>query len=347
MSDQRFRYAIEVFRANGECAGQVPASVDWEPALQATWLKGLRQNRLQLTDGVDSSAIYPLWSEQSGNPYVDGFRVTILSEHSAGITEDFTTAYFRDVMNAALSQLRREGRLEKDERVRILTLATFNEGHAQAGPTRRLKSRELPSELTLKSSSLAGFVDSSTPVDDPSVETGADDIPVVIPRIVLDEARDLTWRAGARETGGILIGHLCRDTDLQDLFVEVTAQIPAAHAPAKSDRLTFTPETWTAAQAAVDLRASDEVQVGVWHSHPVFDWCRKCPEKKKRVCPLARGFMSADDCQLFRAIFPKAYTSALVVSNIKEKEDVVHKLFGWRGGLIVSRGYYLLNGGNQ
>ena len=341
MSDQRYRYAIEIYGSDGQCAGQVPASVDWLPALEWTWFQGVRRGRLELTDGMDSSAIRPNWSTESGEPYVDGFGVTIMSERLDGTSEDFSTAYFKGAVTAATAQLRETGRLNKDEDVRFLALATFDDAHAEAGPTRHLKSRELPPEVTIVPSTLADFVGASTLSNAPGGETNADDIPIVIPRRVLDEIRDLTQRAGATETGGILIGHLRQDSSLSELFLEITAQIPAAHAPAKVDRMSFTPETWTAAQAAIDLRKSEEIFLGFFHSHPVYEWCRKCPEEKRKVCPLARGFMSADDCQLHRTIFPKAYTCALVTSHVVENRDIVHSLFGWRRGAIEPRDFYI------
>ena len=121
----------------------------------------------------------------------------------------------------------------------------------------------------------------------------------------------------------------------------MTAQIPVVHAPAEVNKLTFTPETWTAAQAAIDLRRSDEIYLGWWHSHPVHEWCKDCRPAKKELCPLAQGFLSSDDCRLHRTVFPRAYTCALVVSDVAEHDDVVHSLFGWRDGAIESRGYHL------
>jgi hypothetical protein len=152
---------------------------------------------------------------------------------------------------------------------------------------------------------------------------------------------DAARAAGNRETGGILIGHLHRDAEAAELFVEITAQIPVAHAPAAVNKLTFTPETWTAAQNAVDLRRNQELFQGWWHSHPVHEWCKNCPPERKAACPLAKGFLSGDDCQLHRTVFPKAFTTAMVVSDVAEDRDVVHTLFGWRRGAIERRSYHI------
>lgn len=341
MPIQQYRYIIEIHQGEGELIDQAPASVEWDGALEWTWLQGLRRGDLQLTDGTRSSAVVPLWHPHFGEPYIAGFRVTILAERAAGVSEDFSTDYFRNAANAATRRLLDEDRLSSRDNVRFLALAFFNEDHAQAGPTSRFSSREAPPDLTLGQSRLADFTAGSTRVS--TEETDGEGVPIVIPRRVLDETRDATRRAGDRETGGILIGHLHRDAELPDLFVEVTAQIPVVDAPAEVNKLTFTPETWTAVQAAVDLRRSNEIFVGWWHSHPVREWCKDCPQEKKDVCPLAQGFLSADDCQLHRTVFPKAYTCALVVSNIAEDRDVVQTLFGWHRGLIEQRGYHVVD----
>jgi hypothetical protein len=85
--------------------------------------------------------------------------------------------------------------------------------------------------------------------------------------------------------------------------------------------------------------------VSWWHDHvPVALQCKDCPEEKRAVCPLARGFFSQDDRQLHRTVFPKAFTSALTVSlaGNGNGDEVKHTLYGWRHGVIEPRGFYLL-----
>ena len=43
---------------------------------------------------------------------------------------------------------------------------------------------------------------------------------------------------------------------------------------------------------------------------------------------------------MFRAVFPRAYSLALVVSE-SYAHGLTWPLFGWREGRIVSRGYYM------
>ena len=344
MPMHRYRYTLDIYRGEHELIDQAPALVDWDPALEAAWLQGLRLGQLQLTDGTSSSAIRPLWHPELGEPYISGFCVTILAEHSAGVSADFTTDYFKSAAAAVTRRLLEEGRLERRDGVRFLALAFFDDDHAGTGApaSRPFRSTEVAPDLAITESSLADFTAGATYVAASRGNGGADDIPIFVPRRVMYETRDAARATRDRETGGILIGHLRRDTGRPELFVEVTAQIPVTHAPAEVNKLTFTPETWTAAQAAIDLRRSDEIYVGWWHSHPVHEWCKDCPPAKKEVCPLAQGFLSSDDCQLHRTVFPRAYTCALVVSDIAEHDDVVHSLFGWRRGAIESRGYHLV-----
>jgi hypothetical protein len=193
---------------------------------------------------------------------------------------------------------------------------------------------------------MSDFINASTPIHRSAGQTNADDVtvPIVIPRRILDETRELAARAGDNETGGILIGHLRRDTTLPELFVEITAQVPATHAPADVNRLTFTPETWTAAQAAVDLRGGQEAFLGWWHYHVIKEVCRNCPDEKKLACPWAHGFLSEDDRLLHRTVFPRAYSCALVVSDIADGHDVAFALFGWRHGLLEARGFHVTDG---
>jgi len=335
MSIQQYRWAIELYRDDGTCIGQSPVSVDWDPPLQWVWFQGIRRGQLQLTDSTDTSAIRPVWHE-AGEPYISAAKITILSGEGDGASEDLPTRYFKSAADAAIAQLVEDGRVKNGETVRYVTLAFYNEAHAGAGPKKGFKTREAPPDIDIGEADLAGLTNRSTPHG----QADPDDFPVVIPNSILDETRELTKQHDPEETGGILIGHLRRDGP--EVFAEVTAQIPAVHTLSKCSSLTFTHDTWTAAQAAVDLRREKEIFLGWWHSH-TSALCKDCPEEKKKVCPLARGFLSADDLHLHRTAFSRAYNLALVATNTSGQGDVTHALFGWRRGLLESRGFYVLD----
>jgi hypothetical protein len=115
--------------------------------------------------------------------------------------------------------------------------------------------------------------------------------------------------------------------------------VPARHTVGDAVKLTFTSDTWTDVRAAVALRRADELLLGWWHSHPAHAWCKACPVERQRVCQLATGFLSAEDKALHRAMFPWAYTQALVVTH--SAAGLETKLFGWRHGALHERGFRL------
>ena len=174
-----------------------------------------------------------------------------------------------------------------------------------------------------------------------SDEGGEQDLPVFLPQRALKEASALAQAAGAQETGGVLIGHLLHDPTVPESFVEVTAQVPAQHTEASSTKLTFTAQTWTQVRSILELRRKNELLCGWWHSHPVKEYCSKCPLEAQKQCKLAAGFLSEDDRALHRAVFSRAYSLALVVNVVSFSEPTV-SLFGWRNGLLESRSYQVI-----
>jgi hypothetical protein len=130
----------------------------------------------------------------------------------------------------------------------------------------------------------------------------------------------------------------------------VTAQIPAQHVKQELTRLTFTPATWTAVDAALALRGNREIQLGWWHSHPASHWCDECPPEVRQRCPKAGSpagdFFSTHDAALHRAVFPRAYSIALVLSDgCGNAGNPSWRLYGWRCGTIAARGFHLLHPG--
>jgi hypothetical protein len=177
----------------------------------------------------------------------------------------------------------------------------------------------------------------------PSGVVDMEDMPVFVSSRVLEEAAERTHAEQGTETGGILIGMLWRDVGTGDLFVEVTAQIPAQHTSGSNVKLTFTAQTWAAASAALRLRARGEIYLGYWHSHPVREWCKakECTPEKQRTCHLAKDFFSPDDEAVMRAAFPRAYSVA-IVANDTAFTDLTFSMFGNREGSTQPRGFYVL-----
>lgn len=335
MSRTGWRFSLSIYREDGSAVGQAPITVDFEPAREWARFACMRRNELSPDEICAPTEVVPLWHPGAGEPYLRGFRIAISPAKGESIGTDFTTHYFRKLARAASAAFVEKGSLASGETFRYLATAFRDRTAPSDAP--RFVTEETPPDWELRSSGLGGFRERSTPTGpfDPR------DVPVFLPRRVLDEATELTRGSGGSETGGILLGHLHRDPDVPEVFVEVTAQVPAEHARADSRSLEFTPRTWTAIRSVMDRRGRAELMVGWWHSHPVRHWCRNCPPGRQRRCHLAKDFLSDHDRHLHRTVFPRAYSVALVMNDVSFS-DVTHSLFGWKEGRLETRGYELV-----
>jgi proteasome lid subunit RPN8/RPN11 len=249
---------------------------------------------------------------------------------------DFTDAYFQRLAQDASAYFVETGKVAAGDSVNFLVAAFPRQDLAASEGKPRFVAEELEPPLLLSEQCLNEVTCSATPVG--IVDAGL--MPVLIPRRVLREAATLSRGAGAKETGGVLIGRLHRDPQLPAIFARVTAQLPARHVEATVGSLTFTSETWTEVRAALELRKKDELMLGWWHSHPARELCRKCPVERQKNCLLAKDFYSAHDHALHRTVFPKAFSVGLVVNDVSYS-DPTFSLFGWNQGILEPRGFFI------
>jgi len=335
----RYSYAVHVLREDDSAVAQVPIEVDWEPAREWMRFLALRRGHAPAEAFALDSAIEPLWHAERGAPYLAGFRARVAADGSAELWHDFKTGYFAAPARAVSARLVAEGTLREGDRIRCLPVAFPRDVEpASAAPTVRLNARPAAPSMPVHAGALGDLLGRS--VAHGRAQDG-DDTPLFVPRTVLDEAGALAGAAEAKETGGILVGHLHRDAAVAQVFAEVTAQIPATHAEADRARLSFTAQVWTDVRAALALRDRGEIMLGWWHSHPVREWCKDCPEEKRPDCALAADFFSEHDRALHRTVFPRAYSVALVVNDVA-LDAPTFSLFGWRSGLIAPRGFHVL-----
>lgn len=332
-----YQFVLELLRANGDALDQVPLVPDWEPAVESTRLARLRS----LGDWIDAPEaeplVEPLWHADSGEPYVRGFRVRLAGPEGRDWSEDFPAPqYFADAARAAAARLVESGALAAGDRVLFRTAAFAKPAEEPAAWAPRFDMAERAAPLGLRDRPLAAVLAGATTCG----ESCDADVEVLLPQRVVDEATALTLETPARETGGILIGHLHRDPGTGEVFVGVTAQVAARHTEGDATKLTFTSETWTDVRHTIALRRRDEQILGWWHSHPAGEWCKTCPPERQRTCHLQTGFFSDDDKALHRTVFSRAYTVALVMTNAIS--GVSPALFGWRSGLIQPRAFRLL-----
>ncbi len=352
-----YRYLIEFYRKDGEKVGGAVATPDLDPLREAAWFDALRTDRIDSTVDAGGLAVAPMWSERLGDPFLRGFRVG----HTPGvgdprgadttpgagdayapngpdsITGVFGLEVFAEKAQSTLDDLVERGRLTKGETAYYLVSGYARPDDPSEKPDRPFSTRATSPALPFRNTPLDAF----RPRMREAGPVKAEDVPMLLPREIEAEMVELSRLAEGKETGGVLIGHLHRDPGTRDLFIEITAQIPALHTEAASNRLTFTAETWTAVRAALDLRGRSELMLGWWHLHPVREWCKDCPPETRRNCSLSCGYFSSQDRALHRTVFPRAYSVALVVNDATDGPPTF-SLFGWRVGSIVERGYHRL-----
>jgi len=331
MSASGYRYVIELFREDGSPLGQASVNVDWGPAEECARFEALRRGQLTEGDPGRVSSIEPLWLEDT-EPRVEGFRINFETRDGQCVT-DFSTRYFKALATQASAHFVERGKLQPGDKIRFLVSA-FQQQEEAALSGLQLSTEEIAPAIPIRIRSLQEFLERA----ERRGQNDGYDIPVFMPTQVLEEAAALTRQIEAKETGGILIGHLHRDHKSGDLFAEITAQIHARHTESELTRLTFTAQTWTEVRMALELRKRDEIMLGWWHSHPVREWCKSCAPERQRVCAMAGDFFSAHDQAMHRTIFPRAYSVALVVNDV-QADDVTFSAFGWRNGLIETRGF--------
>ena len=334
-----YAYALFLYREDGTELGETAVQADFGPAQEWTHLLGIRRGLLSPEQAPAAAAVHPIWHATYRRPFASGFRVRMRAQDGGQVSADFPSTYFKGLASAASAPYVQDGRLEAGEYFHYRLAAYPAECPAEAAAARRFSVEAGPGPLVLRDGvELAALLAEGAPVGAMADE----DVPVFLPAPLMEEVEELSRRRAPVETGGILIGHVHRDARGPELFVRVSAQVPARHTEAEATRLTFTAETWTAVQAAIDLRGQGEVMLGWWHSHMFLEeTCGDCERRKKGECHLNPAFMSADDCALHRTVFPRAYSVALVVGE-SPCSGMCRSLFGWRRGIVATRGYHVL-----
>lgn len=342
-ADGSHRYAIDYTRQDGTHLGAVPIIPDFQTARDWTSFMGVRRGQLPAFTATAKGVVSPLWCDERGEPYCRGFRVeTTNADGSETIRCDFPKSYFKSLAEHGSRAWVGKGELDVGELYAYQVCAypvasdvpETNALDAQTDQPAGFEIEAVPERIPLVTSRLDGFMERVTakgPLTD-------GDMPVFLAQSVIDEACALTREAGKNETGGILVGKIHEDPSKPEVFIEVVAQIPAKHAEATSSSFSFSHETWSAADAAIELRGRGELTLGWWHSHPRF--CNpECTEARWKDCLLASPFFSADDIHLHRICFPQPYQVALLISDLPASGPTP-AFFGWKAGTISTRGYF-------
>jgi hypothetical protein len=335
-------YALE-FRDGSTTYPAAPIEPDPGAIVEAARFAALRRGTPPEEAFLLPARIAPKWHGALGSPYVEALTV-VAGAGDASASIDIPPRYFADNAREAIAALVEQGTVAVGTSLRYLVTAyparqaVAGEGADPVGTD----ALELPVALRIREAPLGARLAGGR-LEGPVHE---DDVAVIVPASVLEDAKALATRADGVEAGAFLIGHLWRDSDTRDIRLEVTDLIPARHTRASLSSLTFTSETWWDGRAALALRGLQEVFLGWVHSHPVTRMCRSrgCPEAAQRRCAMAKDFFSDHDRLLHRTMFPRAFGLALVVNDWAFAPMSV-SLFGYRAGSIEPRGFHVVDEG--
>ncbi len=353
-----YQYSLDFYKTDKTRIGQLPVVPDWEPAIEWTVMKAIREGKIPPIMVRDRISVRPVWHARLGEPYAEGFEVVIRGENGEETFSGRIPVIYLEGQAQRASYYFVESGLLEEESLFFYMVAAFphsedgdeskESGTGETGKMDKcegMKHREIITPLPVHEATFQSLLNNSRLIG----QENREDMPVFIPQSVLNEAIDLTKRAGTAETGGFLIGRLCCEKDSTEIAAVVTAQIPAEHSESQVTKLTFTHETWAALSNAVKLRDKQEILLGWWHSHSFMKESREkkikpsAPNSQNKKPKSSVVFMSIDDCALHRTIFPRAYNTALVIGEDSE-EKIDYQLYGWRYGMIKPRHFHLMNG---
>lgn len=337
-----YRFRLEFLRGRAERVHEVElARPDFDRAIEATFFEGLRRGLFRDYDPpLERARIEPRFVENDRTPRSAGFTVVLPAANGAEQRQAFDLLFFKNVGRRIGVELVASRRLTDD--VLHYQLAAYRdsvEKSAASGLAFELETAA-PS-IPIRASSRKEFGTTET-WDKPLVE----DFPVLIPRHVLDEAVDEARRVPEREVGGVLLGHLRRDGEGGELFLEVTCLVPAEQTQATEVSVTFTGATWARVREVIDWRGEGEIFAGWMHSHP-FRFCAECPLPAPPECVGKVMFYSSEDEFLMETSFARPFMVGLLAAVEPRLETVLGhppvKLYGWKNGRIEPRGFEVVN----
>lgn len=338
----RYRFVLECFDGDGQLLREVSLDgTHFQRAVYDTCFDGVRKGVLARYDppAHDDARIEPRFEDASaGGATVSGFRVIVPVDEGGEYARDFHAAYFRCHVLRVRGELARSGELAEDARLQYRVSAVLDDGKTAPRPKRfRLGKPQVCVDIR------------ETPNDEPATAQSWDaplreDVRVMVDRVVIDDVVNEAREAPDREVGGALLGYIEADPERRDVRVRVTASA-SGQGTVRSDNasVTFTPETFAQARKLIELRGAGEYVVGWYHSHP-FRLCSACDDELAPTCINTKIlFFSTDDMQVMEQAFDQPFHVALLAAVEPRVEPFLRhapvRLFGWRKGELVSRGF--------
>jgi hypothetical protein len=324
---------LELWHDNRRAADLPLEKADFARAVEATFFEALRRGEfLGYAPPLAAARVEPCLKD--AGPSSPAFEVVLPTPAGQEVRQRFDADYFQTMARRTGARLVLAGRLPGDAVLEYRLSAFADEAPAVA---RRGLKIELESEGV--EVPITGAVGAGGPAEAWDAPA-ADDFPVRIARHVIEESVAEARRTPDREVGGVLLGHLRRDEG--GLYLEVTCVVPAEETRASAVSVTFTHATWARVREVCGWRGEGELIVGWVHSHP-FRLCAECPVPVPPECQAKVLFYSTDDEFLMELTFGRPFMVGLLAAVEPKLEATFGrppvKLFGWKGGRIVPRGF--------
>jgi len=335
MYTNRYRYVMTWCKQDGTVLRRAPVQLDWSELADWARFQALVRGQVQ-TGSPGEVTVEPVWHATAGAPCVGAISLHV-EAGAEPLDLEVPASWFDSPAQRGSGTLVQQGLLQAGELFNYVVTASVRADVFEQTATGRSTIQAIEPAIDVLDRPLNGRLDRCVP----SGVHDALDARVIMPSDVIDQTSELTQAAGANETGGVLIGNVCRDTDTGEVYLDVTAQVHARYARSDLTKLTFTPETWTDVQDVITGRGLGESMLGWWHSHSYMkETCKDCDKGRDGSCAVSAAFMSGDDVALHRTTFPRAYSLALVVAN-SPCNGLTWALFGWRYGRVKSRGFHI------
>lgn len=337
-----YQFRLELFNERREPVHEITlAPADFHRAVEAGFFEKLRAGVFTDYDPpLGRARVEPHFDDGDASPHVEAFDVVLPGPDGEEHRSRFTSDYFANRALRLTADLVRDSNLPEKRKVLYQLAAYLDDG--ETAPRRGRIVLEPPSvEVPVRNVPRRG-IGPAEPWDGPR----ADEMPVLLPRHVLQESVEEAKRAPDREVGGVLLGHLCRDPETGRLYLRVTCQVPAEETESTTTSVTFTAATWQRVREVIDIRSEGEVFAGWVHSHP-FRFCKDCPLPVPDDCLKKVLFYSGDDEFLMEQTFARPFMVGLLTAvEPRLEQKLGHlpvKLYGWRNGVIEPRGFEVID----
>jgi len=190
---------------------------------------------------------------------------------------------------------------------------------------------------------------------EPGERTDEADYPVFFTRAARERAERVSRRgASARpavESGGLLVGPLCRCPDTGELFALVTEVLEATDSEASGYSLTYSGATWSRIQGVLRARATQPATrhhrvLGQTHGHNFlpFDGAEPCEAcSLVEVCTRTSASLSEDDRIWARSVFSAEPWQLSQVFGLDARSHPCEAFYGQRRGQLARRSYQLID----